>query len=112
LLGEHLRGIEFSAAYSGSLARQRATAAEALPGAEILVDPGWDEFDLSHVYQELAPRLIADDEAFRIEYEEMQHAIARQDAAVHRKWNDTHLSPRFAPTATRSGSSLSTPSRI
>ncbi len=37
LLGEHLRGIEFAAAYSGSLARQRATAAEALPGADIIV---------------------------------------------------------------------------
>ncbi len=90
LLGEHFRaqGIHFVAAYSGSLARQQATAAEALPDAEIHVDPGWDEFDLSHVYGELAPRLIADDEAFRAGYDEMQSAIRRQDAAVHRKWND------------------------
>lgn len=89
LLGEHFRaqGIRFAAAYSGSLARQQSTAAEALPDAEVLVDPGWDEFDLSHVYRELAPRLIADDERFRIEYEEMQCAIQRQEAAVHRKWN-------------------------
>ena len=29
-----------------------------------------------------------DDEEFRIEYLEMQSAIARNDAAVHRKWND------------------------
>jgi broad specificity phosphatase PhoE len=90
LLGDHFRaqGIRFAAAYTGSLARQQATAAEVLPGATITVDPGWDEFDLSHVYQELAPRLIADDERFRIEYEEMQRAIARNEAAVHRKWND------------------------
>lgn len=88
LLGEHLRGTEFAAAYSGSLARQRATAAEALPGMNVTVDPGWDEFDLSNVYRELAPRLIADDEQFRIEYEQMQRAIHEGDAAVHRKWND------------------------
>ena len=37
LLGEHFRaqGIQFAAAYSGSLARQKATAAEALPDGEI-----------------------------------------------------------------------------
>ena len=40
------------------------------------------------MYRELAPHLIQDDEQFRIEYEEMQQAIARQEAAVHRKWND------------------------
>jgi broad specificity phosphatase PhoE len=94
LLGEHLRsqGIHFAAAYSGSLARQKATAAAVLPGAAIEVDPGWDEFDLSHVYQELAPRLMADDEQFRIEYEEMQRDIELSKGAhaapVHRKWND------------------------
>jgi broad specificity phosphatase PhoE len=90
LLGEHFRdqGIHFAAAYSGSLARQQATASEALPDGEIHVDAGWDEFDLSQVYRELAPRLIADDDAFRAGYEEMQSAIRRQDAAVHRKWND------------------------
>ena len=94
MLGEHFRaqGIQFNAAYSGSLARQRATAAEVLPDAAITVDPGWDEFDLSHVYQELAPRLIADDEQFRVEYEAMQRDIAlsrgSHGAEVHRKWND------------------------
>lgn len=94
LMGEHFRaqGIHFSAAYSGSLARQRATAAETLPGSEIIVDPGWDEFDLAHVYRELAPFLIKDDEQFRIEYEEMQRDIERSAGAhgapVHRKWND------------------------
>lgn len=90
LLGEHFRaqGIHFAAAYSGALARQRATAEEVLPDAEITVDPGWDEFDLSNVYREFAPLLIQDDEQFRIEYEEMQQAIARKEAAVHRKWND------------------------
>jgi broad specificity phosphatase PhoE len=90
LLAEYVRsqGIHFAAAYSGALARQRATAAEVLPDAEITVDPGWDEFDLSNVYREFAPFLIQDDQQFRIEYEEMQQAIARQETAVHRKWND------------------------
>jgi broad specificity phosphatase PhoE len=94
LLGQHFRdqGIQFAAAYSGSLARQKATACEVLPAAEIRIDPGWDEFDLAHVYRELAPRLMADDEQFRVEYAEMQRDIDRSrgehGAAVHRKWND------------------------
>src|ERR1700727_2463596 len=88
LLGEHFRtqGIHLAAPYSGALARQQATAAEVLPNAEITVDPGWDEFDLANVYRELAPHLIRDDDQFRIEYEQMQQAIARGEAAVHRKW--------------------------
>ena len=92
LLGEHLRGTQFSAAYSGSLARQQATAAETLPGEKIIVDAGWDEFDLSQVYRELSPHLSRDDEQFRIEFAEMQRDIAASkgshDAPVHRKWND------------------------
>src|SRR5271166_2086571 len=90
LLGDHFRaqGIHFTAAYSGALTRQQATATEALPDAELIVDPGWDEFDLSNVYRELAPLLTRDDQQFRIEYEAMQQAIARKETAVHRKWND------------------------
>jgi|SRR5580658_6520420 broad specificity phosphatase PhoE len=94
LLGKHFQdqGIRFAAAYSGSLERQKTTAAEVLPGAEIHADAGWDEFDLSHVYRELAPHLIADDEQFRIQYVEMQRDIAQSQGAhhapVHRKWND------------------------
>jgi broad specificity phosphatase PhoE len=90
-LGDHFRsqGIEFSAAYSGSLSRQRATAAEIHP--DVTVDPGFDEFDLSHVYRELSPCLIADDAEFRIEYLAMQKEIAESagahDSPVHRKWN-------------------------
>jgi broad specificity phosphatase PhoE len=92
LLREHLRGIQLSAAYSGSLQRQQATAAEALPDARTIVDPGWNEFDLDHVYREYAPLLMRDDEQFRIEYEQMRNDIAQSkgsaDALVHRKWND------------------------
>ncbi len=92
LLGKHLRETPFSAVYSGSLARQQATAMEVLPGAKVIIEPGWDEFDLSQVYREFAPHLARDDEQFRIEYKEMQREIAEsrgaQDAPVHRKWND------------------------
>ncbi|HTB15352.1 MAG TPA: histidine phosphatase family protein [Bryobacteraceae bacterium] len=94
LLGEHFRaqGISFAAAYSGSLARQKATAGEVLPDAEITVDSGWDEFDLAQVYREYAPMLSRDDEQFRVEYEAMQRDIevsrGAHGDAVHRKWND------------------------
>src|SRR3984957_8008407 len=69
LLGRHFRGqgTQFTAASSGPPPRERAPAREVLPDAEIRVDPGWDEFDLAHVYRELAPRLVADDEQFRVE---------------------------------------------
>jgi broad specificity phosphatase PhoE len=94
LIGEHFRdqNISFSAAYSGSLERQQSTAAAALPGAAITIDPGWDEFDLAQVYREYAPLLARDDEQFRQEYEAMQIAIEQSQGAhhatVHRKWND------------------------
>lgn len=86
------QGIRFVAAYSGSLARQRATATKVLPDSEITVDPGWNEFDLAQVYTEMAPHLAASDADFRREYEEMQRALVASqgahDAPVHRRWND------------------------
>ena len=94
LLGEYFaaQNIRFDAAYSGSLARQRATAEAAGLGIDVAVDPGWNEFDLAHVYSEMAPRLHADDELFRREYEEMQRDVAESqgahEAPVHRRWND------------------------
>ncbi len=92
LLRDHLAGIEFEAVYSGALHRQRATAEETLPGANIQVDPGWNEFDLAQVYSEYAPHLSAADDDFRREYEEMQVAIQESQGAhgapVHRRWTD------------------------
>jgi broad specificity phosphatase PhoE len=98
-LGEYLRGqgIQFDRAISGSLSRQRATGAavlEAIGGGTpgIGVDRGWDEFDLQHVYREMAPCLVRDDADFARQYEEMQRALAESQGAhhapVHRKWND------------------------
>jgi broad specificity phosphatase PhoE len=94
LLGEHFRAqnIEFEAVYSGSLSRQRATAAAALPGVNVAVDAGWNEFDLAQVYSGYAPHLSADDADFRREYQGMQAALVESrgahDHPVHRKWND------------------------
>ncbi len=94
LLGQYFadQNVHFEAVYSGSLARQRATAEEVLPGVEMIVDPGWDEFDLGQVYAELAPYLSEADAEFRREYGEMREAVAASrgahDAPVHRRWND------------------------
>ncbi len=94
LLGEYFRSqsVEFEAVYSGTLSRQRATAAAVLPGVERIEDPGWNEFDLSQVYSEYAPHLRAADADFRREYDEMQAALVESKGAhdhpVHRKWND------------------------
>jgi len=98
LLGGYFRAqeIRFSAAYSGTLARQHMTAEEVLsamdPAPAITLDPGWNEFDLSGVYQELAPLLASEDQDFRREYEEMRRALSASrgahDAPVHRRWND------------------------
>lgn len=99
-LGEYLagEGIEFAAAYAGGLTRQQQTADEvaaayaeaglAFPGRT--VDPGWDEFDFHHVYQEIAPLMCADDEEFKREYEEVRAELAANvgdhAADVHRVW--------------------------
>jgi broad specificity phosphatase PhoE len=98
LLGGHFaeQGIEFQEAYAGSLARQRATGAAVLRAAAsstpIEVDTGWDEFDLAHVYRDMAPHLVRDDPDFAREFAEMQRALVESqgahDAPVHRRWND------------------------
>ncbi|HUI76683.1 MAG TPA: histidine phosphatase family protein [Bryobacteraceae bacterium] len=100
LLGEYFisEGMQFAAAFSGTLTRQEQTAAEvkaayqdagaAFP--EIVPDCGWNEFDLTDVYRALAPQMCAEDAEFRREYEEMaRHARAaaeRPDAEVNRRW--------------------------
>jgi broad specificity phosphatase PhoE len=98
LLGEYfdVQEIRFAAVYSGTLARQQRTAEAVIRAMDhappITLDPGWNEFDLSGVYQEMAPLLAAEDETFRNEYEEMRLALSANrgvhDAPVHRRWND------------------------
>jgi broad specificity phosphatase PhoE len=100
LLGEHFASeqIHFAAAYSGALLRQQETAGEVEAAyreagvyfPEIVGELGWNEFDLTHVYQALAPRLAAEDPEFSRQYQELlaqARASAEQpDAAVNRRW--------------------------
>lgn len=97
LLGEYLVGerLEFTSAYVGALCRQQQTANEVvaayqrarLPFPELQTLPAWNEFDLDRVYSELAPRLAADDEAFRLEYEKLEERMRAADPEVHRRWS-------------------------
>jgi broad specificity phosphatase PhoE len=100
LLGEYFaaEGIHFATAYSGELARQQQTAEEvreayreagaAFP--DVVAQSGWNEFDLDHVYQTLAPMLCAEDAGFQKEYEDMvtQARIAAEqpEAQINRRW--------------------------
>ena len=100
LLGEYFvsKQIRFTAAYSGALLRQQQTADE-VRGAfadsgvwfpPLILDPGWNEFDLGRVYQEIAPQLAHEDPGFRREYEEMRAQVEANleahGAPVHRRW--------------------------
>jgi broad specificity phosphatase PhoE len=100
LLGEYFvsEKVHFAAAYSGTLVRQQETACEVSAvyreaGAcfpEILREPGWNEFDLTHVYRSLAPRLCAEDPEFDREYQELvaqaRAAAEQPEASVNRRW--------------------------
>ena len=100
LLGEHFvsQGIQFASACVGTLSRQQQTATEigaayvdaGISFPAVSVDPAWDEFDLSRVYREIAPRLSAEDSEFRREYEEMREQVRISEGAhaarIHRKW--------------------------
>jgi broad specificity phosphatase PhoE len=100
LLGEHFvsQGIQFASACAGALSRQQQTATEVgaayadagVSFPAVSVDPAWDEFDLSRVYREIAPRLSAEDSEFRRAYEEMREQVRISEGApaarIHRKW--------------------------
>jgi broad specificity phosphatase PhoE len=100
LLGEYFvsEKIRFRAAYSGALVRQQETALEVsavyreagISFPEIAEEPGWNEFDLAHVYQELAPRLCAEDPEFARQYQELvtqaRAAAEQPEANVNRRW--------------------------
>jgi broad specificity phosphatase PhoE len=100
LLGEHFlaEGIRFDAAYRGAMSRQEKTgievqaayAAAGVPFPEIMLDPGWNEFDLDHIYRAMAPQLCDADPDFKREYDEMvaqaRAAENSPDAQVNRRW--------------------------
>lgn len=100
LLGEYFAAqkLAFSAAYSGTMQRQKETAVQvqkairesgsAFP--EIHTRPEWDEFNLDNIYREIAPLMCNDDPAFREQYRTMQQDVrssgGNQAAGVHRRW--------------------------
>ena len=91
--------LEFAAAFTGTLARQEQTAAEAKaeyesigrPFPALAVDCGWNEFDLPGIYEALAPQLCAADAAFRKEYEELMRQALQPQADVHRRWTSCDI---------------------
>ena len=96
LLGESLiaHRVQFTAAFSGALARQQQTAAEVaaayeragLPFPAVEIDTHWNEFDLDAVYRDFAPLLAAEDPQFRDEHEQMLAYAADQNHSIHRRW--------------------------
>jgi broad specificity phosphatase PhoE len=103
LLGEYFvaQGLNFTSAITGPNNRQKQTAEEVskaykqanLNFPEITIDEGWKEFDLDHIYRELAPQLSADDPQFQREFEAQRQAVRASrnspDADIHRRWTPT-----------------------
>jgi len=91
-LGEYLSAQNFSCdlLVSGTLNRQQQTAAllqaacPALPTATLL--PLWNEFDLTTVYNGIAPQLAADDPLFAESFTALEAATADPASPVHRRW--------------------------
>ena len=98
LLGAYFAAqrIKFAAAYAGEMERHQLTANGTIEGygredfPELVTDPHWNEFDLVRLYREIAPRLSAQDEDFRRDYETMRAQVLASkdspDAHVHRRW--------------------------
>src|SRR5262245_29000506 len=91
LLGEYLaqQRLSFAAFFTGGLERQKETARSiqaAYPDMPSpIVDPLWNEFDLTAVYDGIAPQLAETDAHFRTHYEAMQKAAADRTSQVHRQ---------------------------
>ena len=100
-LGEWLasRSVEFAAVISGGLNRQQETASAVAASysrsgrhfPEIIIDTGWNEFDLDGVYADIAPVLAARDPQFRAEYEQMLAHLADEGHSIHRRWTPCDL---------------------
>lgn len=90
LLGDWIRtrGGGFDAVVSGALQRQRQTAALAFDGSaiEIVVDPGWNEFDLDAVFDAYVPQLAKAEPGFGERYGAIQVEIAQGGPEIHREW--------------------------
>jgi broad specificity phosphatase PhoE len=90
--------------------RQQQTAAEVKAAytnaefsfPEIVVEPGWNEFDFHQIYREIAPQICEVDADFRSEYEvvrsEIEASAGAHDAEIHRRWrpSDTKVVEAWA----------------
>lgn len=102
LAGEFLvtQNIQFRAIYSGALTRQQETAdavckaylRSGLHAPEIVVDPGWNEFDLDQVYEGIAPLLCADDPQFKSDYDNLLAQLQDEHAPEQRRWTPCDVS--------------------
>jgi broad specificity phosphatase PhoE len=100
-LGEHLAAqkMEFRRFYTGALKRQQQTASQiceayraaGLPVPEPVIDAHWNEFDLSSVYDGIAPQLANDDADFARDYEDLQKESADNSSTVHRRWTPSDI---------------------
>lgn len=98
LLGEYLaaRQVPFQAIIAGCLNRQQQTAAAVwrayseagVPVPDIVSDPRWNEFDLTAVFTEYAPLLMAADPRFKQDYEELLRKLEDQNSPLHHSWTD------------------------
>ena len=98
LLGQYLAAqkVQFKALIAGCLNRQQQTAAGvwrayreagvAIP--DIVSDPLWNEFDMTAVFSEFAPRLCESDARFKQDYEELFRKLEDQDSPIHHAWTE------------------------
>ncbi|MBA3972838.1 MAG: hypothetical protein C0504_01315 [Candidatus Solibacter sp.] len=77
----------FDSVFSGSLERQRQTAAIAMNGVrEVRQNPDWNEFDMDGVFEAIVPLLQEADAGFRQRYAAIESEIARGGESIHREW--------------------------
>ena len=98
LLGQHLAAqkVPFTAFMAGCLNRQRQTAEQVwrayreggLATPDIVLDPQWNEFDMTGVFSEYAPLLREDDPQFRQDYQELLRKLEDEHSPVHHTWTD------------------------
>lgn len=100
LLGAYFaqQNLQFQRIYSGTLTRQRDTAAAMVASysdvsdvsqraGEVLLDTDWNEFDLDEVYRGITPQLCIDDPQFKAEQEELTRQMADEHSPIHRTWS-------------------------
>lgn len=93
-LGEFLAGqsVPFTAVYAGAQKRQQETAQAVLDAycragvqyPDLTVEPRWNEFDMSGIYEQLAPRVASEDAEFARQFDEISQAASDETHALHR----------------------------